>query len=182
MEATGLWQGRKIRSELCKGHCGFCGGGSGGVGSRAECPASTCRWALPVGKHGWCRRGRAPEKLEVSADVFGYNGQDWYWIGCRGQRKQRSGTTSGWWMLVPITVMEGWRGEDLGLGWGSRILYLQPSTAKWSKEDKGTLADVSRKLWPSCRAGSSVCKLRRWERCGCSLGHANPFYPEVWKQ
>lgn len=56
-----------------------------------------------------------------------------------------SGATSGWWMLVPITVMEGWGGADLGLGWGSRILHLQPSTAKWSKEDKGTLADVSRK-------------------------------------
>ena len=31
------------------------------------------------------------------------------------------------------------------LGSGSRILHLQLSTATWSKEDKGTLADVSRK-------------------------------------
>ena len=35
---------------------------------------SFCRWALPAGKHGWCRRGRATEKPEVSVDVFGYNG------------------------------------------------------------------------------------------------------------
>lgn len=66
------------------------------------------------------------------------------------------GTTSGWGMLVPVTVMEGWGGADLGLGWGSRILHLQPSTATWSKEDKGTLADVPRKSCPSRRAGSSA--------------------------
>lgn len=52
--------------------------------------------------------------------------------------------TSDSWVLAPVTVMEGCVGEVWDWGRGSRILHLQPRTAQWSKEDKGTLADVSR--------------------------------------
>ena len=74
------------------------------------------------------------------------------------------------WMLVPVTAMEEGEGQVWDGGSGSGILH------------QGHPSGERRTRVGLCAVGECplrVCRLGGREGFGCSLGRANPLYPEA---